>query len=1391
MLEELSEAIARPKDHPIEVLFRQPQLAADCFPVLIVEIETNQNLPVPRDRHRIEHTPRRARPLRPADVFPFGIDGRSRQLIQRVRARQRRAVLAVMIAQVVEGHAVEIPAQLFRMSNLSGAQLLESGDRCVLQNVGRDLRIAHAPQNEGAKSRIVAIDCREVGDGVRYGRRAVRLRSQHRYGCCVIINTAHKRSISRNRGTPQPRMPHPGGWGLIPLMVLSGWGAPGLAANPSCTGIVAVRAVASGTLEIHGTRPAALKARSVPGHQYLIEVRERDKDALVELLDSKNQVTARSDHPERRTGTRRIMVTATTPEISIRVTGKEPGGMAGTATVRVLDRAKLAARPDCLAALSILAKADADYAAAEEISAGRASASTSSARDTFLRAAAEYADAENVLTPAAERTPSPAAKTSTSPADPRLQGEAALAVSGVDYFDLQDWDGAAHWAEIAAKLLGSNNPYRKARAETLLAESWLEIEKLPSAGSSTSERAARPEERLVRARALLERLRRFHEARGEEYEVALQLTNIASSDVYQGRYRECVTAAAEASRRFAAIHESVRTAQALQNKSLCLWGLGQLPQALRGFESALKDIGPEAPPTIYVISITNTALAHFALGHFDESLRLYNRALEFTRKIHSPRNEAYCLYGIGVNYHALGDLELARKFLEDSLAIRTAKLDSRGRLTSLRALASLYADRGETDKALADDRQALTLAVAPSAIARIRIQLAVHTAAAGREQWKEAKTQLDDVISKSVEGDPTIQAEALVQRAILLRELGSSHQALSDLEAARPKLHAFGNVTKEFEADLELARTLRTIGRSDAALQAVDQALGYADAVRLQTANPELRAQLQNPLRPAYDLKLELLRAQFEAAVKAGRDDDAKTLAAAAFATADASRARTFSDVAAQQYSPALREALAPEFRRRELLYRELAARRYTLENRLDSPGAPEPRTQRLVGEISELEREIDAINTQIATRAGTAQGRTGPQPTDLLKVPGDTALVSYWLGKESAFAWVVLPHEVHWSRLSSPATITKRAEDFHEALTSPNSLVEDRYVKRRLEDCRTLYQLIVMPLEPWLSDAKRWILVPDGALDYIPFAALRASDDADSFVVMKHFIALTPAAWTLDTGRIQELPRIARSLLMVADPVYEANDPRRGTQKPRAPTSPAAETANDLSHRPFGRLRFTEVEARQISGLFPRGEVDQLIGLDATREQVLPRDWSAYRFIHFATHGVVDAQVPQLSALILGYYDAKGPVADPNVRSADISLRTLSADVVVLSACETALGKEVRSEGLVGLGSTMLARGARAVVASLWPIGDESGARLMTDFYWHLLHGSPRPETALALAMRSFVSRDRRADPALWAAFQVSVATLGPTPPNRQSTPAGSATPTSKGVPRTASARG
>jgi CHAT domain-containing protein len=232
---------------------------------------------------------------------------------------------------------------------------------------------------------------------------------------------------------------------------------------------------------------------------------------------------------------------------------------------------------------------------------------------------------------------------------------------------------------------------------------------------------------------------------------------------------------------------------------------------------------------------------------------------------------------------------------------------------------------------------------------------------------------------------------------------------------------------------------------------------------------------------------------------------------------------------------------------------------------------------------------------------------------------------LSYWLGSESAYAWVVSATEIRWARLPLPAAIAGQAAAFQRSLTR----LVDVPLERRLQDGRALYELIIRPIEPWLAGAPQWIVIPDGALDFVPFAALRSPDD---FIAMQHDVAVTPAAWMLDAGEARVQPNERRKLLLVADPVYQADDPRLATVRNTAAAAQApGARAPDPVRRNLRRLPFTAQEAASIAALFPPGDVDELIGISATRERLLAIDWSSYRFIHIATHGIVDAQVPEL----------------------------------------------------------------------------------------------------------------------------------------------------------------
>jgi CHAT domain-containing protein len=231
-------------------------------------------------------------------------------------------------------------------------------------------------------------------------------------------------------------------------------------------------------------------------------------------------------------------------------------------------------------------------------------------------------------------------------------------------------------------------------------------------------------------------------------------------------------------------------------------------------------------------------------------------------------------------------------------------------------------------------------------------------------------------------------------------------------------------------------------------------------------------------------------------------------------------------------------------------------------------------------------------------------------------------------------------------------------------------------------------------------------------------------------------------------------------------DPVYSADDPRlarRAAEERAAPgrsrgTKPVVKPVRrgengSAPSLPLPRLAATGREAEAIRDLAPAGKVKLALGLDATREAVLAGNLRGFRILHFATHAVADTENPELSGLVLSQVDAAGRLREGFLGLSDIYDLDLDAGLVVLSGCRTALGKEVRGEGLMGLTRGFQYAGAPRVVASLWPVEDRSTTELMTRFYQAMWGSHPlAPAAALREAQRWL--RRRYRDPHTWAGF-------------------------------------
>jgi CHAT domain-containing protein len=451
------------------------------------------------------------------------------------------------------------------------------------------------------------------------------------------------------------------------------------------------------------------------------------------------------------------------------------------------------------------------------------------------------------------------------------------------------------------------------------------------------------------------------------------------------------------------------------------------------------------------------------------------------------------------------------------------------------------------------------------------------------------------------------------------------------------------------------------------------------------------------------------------------------------------------------------------------------------------------------VPSINDLILQHDEVKAQLRRRSPRYAELKQPRILGVEEIrqllDDDTLLLEYALGEERSYLWAVSKGEKPRSYvLPKRAEIEDAARHLHTLLTAPEPVAKELPSQRSARSAESLAQykeasaelsrMILGPVAERLG-TKRLLIVSDGVLQYLPFGALpmpmagagektmpnRAVDGpaAVNSLLAEHDIVELPSASTLASLRsMKEFRKPARhSVAIFADPVFTADDTRIENAKSSAPLAFARQTTNVNNLRKvlrdsapsdnanISRLPFTRLEARAIRSVVPRGEALEAIDFDASYETATDAKISDYRIIHFATHGLFDGEHPELSGLVLSQFDRQGrPKKYGFLRLSDIYNLKLGADLVVLSACRTGLGKEIKGEGLIGLTRGFMYAGASRVVASLWKVDDEATAELMKSFYEHMFAKRKPPATALREAQKDIARQTRWRHPYYWAAF-------------------------------------
>lgn len=796
------------------------------------------------------------------------------------------------------------------------------------------------------------------------------------------------------------------------------------------------------------------------------------------------------------------------------------------------------------------------------------------------------------------------------------------------------------------------------------------------------------------------------------------------------------------------------------------------------------------------IALHNLSGAWFQLSEYQKALDSDTQALALARAAGYVRIEVGAHVLLGQIQQRLGDEASATEHFKQALALCRKAGYRNEEAIALLNLGAAYQRLGQSPQALENIKQATAIHRALGARGALLSDLShlgvVHLA---REETDQAAESFSETLALSRElGVPRFEVTALLNLGRIYRLRGEREQAAESLRTAIDMSRTINYAYLESEALHELARLTLDQKNFHQAQTHIEQAITLFESSRGTIGSQDLRASFRGKSQNYYETLIETLMRRHE-------QDSTNGFAALAFQASEQSRARSLVELLSEARAD-IRQGIAPELTERERELRKmLAAKSERLARMRTSDLTGEPAIQ-LKREIGELIARHDEAQTRIRLSNPRYAALMTPEPARLSDIQkrtlnSNTLLLEYSLGEERSYLFAVTPTALHSFTLPGRKEIETKARLLYSLLTERGkpgvfrSAEENRQWMKRNEQesmaaAMDLSRMLLGPVAGLLAK-KRLMIVADGILHYIPFAALpepetkrqrgtaskrignRQTEIPDPLVVNHEIVAL-PSASVLELLRSEEARsnQARKTIAVLADPVFEENDGRIGA-KPTVESAAAREVEPDDKARsdksatnnksdsasPYARLPFTRLEAEGIVRLVPESERRVAMGFDASRLLATSQELEQYRYLHFATHGVLDSTHPELSGLVFSLYDERGRRQNGFLRGMDVYNLRLPAELVVLSGCQTALGKEVNGEGLLGLTRGFMYAGAKRVMAGLWKVNDAATAELMQRFYKRMLAGEHlNPAAALRAAQISMWREPRWRSPFYWAAF-------------------------------------
>jgi len=833
-------------------------------------------------------------------------------------------------------------------------------------------------------------------------------------------------------------------------------------------------------------------------------------------------------------------------------------------------------------------------------------------------------------------------------------------------------------------------------------------------------------------------------------------------------------------------------------------------QALRDAEQLFHFVGAERAA---FMALSVRARCHYFNEQYEASLAAYQQAAALCEALQLGGCSANLDISIGRLHRTLGQ---PQKALETFLnAVRQAEAEQavRTQITALVDLAALYSWLGDTPNALPRIEQADALMESAEIEPSRAVLQTLGTIFLESERFPAASARLQQALDRASPGAPDAAHGMILLRlgeaALQQHNLQQAEMHVSD---ALEVFEEIGHPVGQMESHFLLGRTLDAEGRMEEAaghltrglelavylrdlhpqiealflLAAHEHRQGHfhASLERLAEAEERVKKWLNQgqvlylrelssaSLAPLYRLTIDVLMHLHE-------QDPEHGYARRAFETSERSRVRSLLTLLRTR-NLADRYATAEQIARRAALAREIDQLIQSLRADPQADATQHNALHHAQFKLQKLQGEILTQNPAYPRLLAMEAVSVEQVQRDILDP--DTVLLEFSLGEERSFLWKVTQDTFQTFELPGRQAIESLARETYALLIAPGETTTKNGVSpwETARRARSQYPIVARQLSEMLlgkaleeiTADQRLLVSTEGALLYIPVAALpdpryRGQEPSWEPILLRNEVGYLPSASSVPLLRRAswELPKAPR-ITLVTDPVYNLTDsrvsgsPRPGTRSSQTPIAPtrgllSAPQRQAIDPHDLPRLPGTAAEGDSIRALGGGARFTLLEGHQATLHQVLGPPLEHANIVHFAVHGLMDDRNPQLSGLALSSVDAHGEAIDGFLSFHAISNLQTQAQLVTLSACRTALGKEIQGEGLIGLTRGFLYAGVPRVVASLWQVGDEQTAELMPKFYQRMLQQGERPGEALRRAQIEIWQQDEdRGTPYGWAAF-------------------------------------